>query len=407
MMRKETFLPPIIDIENLGLDAGAHLLIKYGLREIPPGGELRVVGSSPGWEAQLSAWCRTQGHGVSMLQQDGRPVATVIRGVADAGRWHGATHAGHSDAELTGAVADKALSSWGLAARGATVEAGAPDIYFRLDRKDEIWADTAAVLYAQAVAAQWNPGTAIDWNEPFDLPAAVEDAVAQLMTYLIENEVAALVVPARFLGQLHPHFREIQALLAIQVADEARHIEVFTRRLRLKGREPALSTAGGQASLKTLLDESDFSVAGFLLSVLGEGTFVSLLNFLHAHAPDPVTRQIARLTARDEARHVAFGMSHLLWRLQQEPQFRTRLANAVQSRNDSLADTAGLNEEVFDALILIAAGKFTPRAIAAGYVRVQQLIVDMAEGRRIRLERLGFEKEAALHLAALHTRNFM
>ena len=406
-MRKETYLPPIIDIENLGLDAGAHLLVKYGLRAIPPGGKLRVVGSSPGWEAQLSAWCRAQGHGVSMLQQDGRPVATVIRGAADTGRWHDAAHAGHSDAMLPGAVADQALSCWGLAARGATVEAGAPDIHFRLDRKDEIWADTAAVLYAQAVAAQWNPATAIDWNEPFDLPAVVEDAVAQLMTYLIENEVAALVVPARFLGQLHPHFREIQALLAIQVADEARHIEVFTRRLRLKGREPALSTAGGQASLKTLLDESDFSVAGFLLSVLGEGTFVSLLNFLHVHAPDPVTRQIARLTARDEARHVAFGMSHLLWRLQQEPQFRTRLANAVQSRNDVLANTAGLNEEVFDALILIAAGKFTPQAIAAGYVRVQQLIANMAEGRRLRLERLGFEKEAALHLAALHTRNFM
>ena len=407
MMQKEAYLPPIIDIENLGLDAGAHLLVKYGLRAIPLGSELRVVGSSPGWEAQLAAWCRAQGHGMIMQQQDGRAVATVIRGAADTGRWHDALHAGHSDAALAGAIADQALSSWGLAARGATVEAGAPDIHFRLDRKDEIWADTAAVLYAQAVAAQWNPATAIDWNEPFDLPAAVEDAVAQLMTYLIENETAALVVPARFLGQLHPHFREIQALLAIQVADEARHIEVFTRRLRLKGREPALSTAGGQASLKTLLDESDFSVAGFLLSVLGEGTFVSLLNFLHLHAPDPVTRQIARLTARDEARHVAFGMSHLLWRLQQEPQFRTRLANAVQSRNDALANTAGLNEEVFDALILIAAGEFTPQAIAAGYVRVQQLIADMAEGRRVRLERLGFDKEAALHLAALHTRNFM
>ena len=407
MMQKEIFLLPIIDIENLGLDAGAHLLIKYGLREIQPGGQLNVIGNCPGWEAQLSAWCRSQGHGISLSQQDGGPVATVTRGVADVGRWHGAAHTGCSDLGMTGAVMDKALSSWGLAARGAMVEAGSPDIYFGLDRKDEVWAETASALYTQAAAAQWNPDVAIDWNEPFNLPDAVEDAVAQLMTYLIENEVAALVVPARFLGQLHPHFREIQSLLAIQVADEARHIEVFTRRLKLKGREPALSTAGGQASLKTLLDEPDFSIAGFLLSVLGEGTFVSLLNFLHAHAPDPVTRQIAHLAARDEARHVAFGMSHLLWRLQQEPQFRTRLANSVQSRNDALASTAGLNEEVFDTLILIAAGKFTPQAIAAGYVRVQRLIVDMAEGRRIRLERLGFEKEEAIHLAALHTRNFM
>ena len=79
----------------------------------------------------------------------------------------------------------------------------------------------------------------------------------------------------------------------------------------------------------------------------------------------------------------------------------------MQSRNDALSGTSGLNEEVFDALILLAAGAFTPKAIAAGYVRVQQLMLDMAEGRQARLEKLGFEKAAAQRLSALHTRNFM
>ena len=400
-------MPPIIDIEDLGLDAGAHLLVKHGLLGLPPGAELCVVGSCPGWEALLSAWCRSQGHQVVLSEQDGRSMARVTRGTAEAGRWRGAMHTGHADPAQDGAVAEQAQACWGLAARGATVEAGSPAMHFRLDQKIDSWADSATDLYAQAVAAQWNPDAVIAWDAPFDLPDIVEDAVVQVLTYMIENEVAALVVPARFLGQLHPHFREVQALLAIQVADEARHIDVFTRRLRMKGREPALSTAGGQTSLKTLLDEPDFSVAEFLLSVLGEGTFISLLNFLHAHAPDPVTRQIARLAARDEARHVAFGMTHLMARLKQEPQFRTRLANAVQARNDALSGTSGLNEEVFDALILLAAGEFTPKAIAAGYVRVQQLMLDMAEGRQSRLEKLGFDKEAAQHLSALHTRNFM
>lgn len=397
----------IIDIENLGLDAGGHLLVKHGLLAVPPGGEICVVGSSAGWEAQLSAWCRNQGHQVSLTEQDGRVVARVMRGDAQAGRWRGAMHTGHADPSIEGAVAEQAQASWGLAARGATVEAGSPSMHFRLDHKNEIWADSAAELYAQAVAAQWNADEAIDWSAPFELPDVVEDAIVQVMTYMIENEEAALIVPARFLGQLHPHFREVQAVLAIQVADEARHIDVFTRRLRMKGREPALSTAGGQTSLKTLLDEPDFSTAEFLLSVLGEGTFVSLLNFLHAHAPDPVTRQIARLAARDEARHVAFGMGHLMSRLKLEPLLLTKLANAVQSRNDALSGTSGLNEEVFDALILLAAGEFTPAAIAAGYVHVQQLVRDMAEGRQARLEKLGFEREVAQRLSSLHTRNFM
>lgn len=227
------------------------------------------------------------------------------------------------------------------------------------------------------------------------------------MTYMIENENAALLVPARFLGQLHPHYRELQAALAIQVADEARHIDVFTRRIRRHGREPALSTAGGQASLKSLLDEPDFSVASFLLSVLGEGSFVNLLQFLQTEAPDPLTRQICRLAARDEARHVALGMSHLLYRLAREPGFQHRLARAVAQRHDALAGTAGLNEEVFDALILVAAGELRPAAIARGYARVQQLMRDMADGRYAKLVRLGFARDQAEHLAALHTRNFM
>ena len=418
-----------IDIEQLGFDAGAHVLVKHALAALPPGQTLQVRGRAYGWEGQLIAWCRTQGHQCAFEQANagGGNVATVRRHAdsadgaagdhadnagnqahAGAGdRWRGALRTGHADPALPGALAERADARWGLAARGATVEAGSPAIAFRLAERDEVWGERAADLYAQAAAAQWDPQTAIDWAAPFELPDIVEDAVVQVLTYMIENEVAALVVPARFLGQLHPHYREVQAVLAIQVADEARHIDVFTRRVRLKGREPGLSTAGGQASLKTLLDEPDFSVAEFLLSVLGEGTFVSLLHFLHEHAPDPVTRQIARLAARDEARHVAFGMTHLAARLENDPGFRARLANAVQSRNDALSTTSGLNEEVFDALILLAVGELTVAAIAAGYLKVQQLMRDMAEGRQARLERLGFSKDAAHHLSSLHTRNFM
>jgi hypothetical protein len=68
---------------------------------------------------------------------------------------------------------------------------------------------------------------------------------------------------------------------------------------------------------------------------MGEGTFVALLQFLQTHGPDPLTRQIARLAARDEARHVALGMSHLLYRLKGEPHLRTRLApsNRVTARS--------------------------------------------------------------------------
>ncbi|MDA8033987.1 MAG: ferritin-like domain-containing protein, partial [Actinomycetota bacterium] len=275
-----------------------------------------------------------------------------------------------------------------------------------LDERAVVWTELAPKLYAQAAAGQWDPATAIDWDPPA-LPGEVEAAVVQVMTYLVENEQAALAVPARFLGRIHPHFREVVQFLATQVADEARHVEVFTRRALLCGGELGISGAGGRASLQTLLDEPDWPTASFLLSALGEGTFLSLLSFLERRAPDPVTARIARLALQDEARHVAFAMGHLGEHLRAAPGLRSRLRAAVLRRHDALASTAGLADSVDDALVVLAAGAFTPAAIGAGWRRVRQLEVEMDEARRRRLVRLGFADAEATELSALHTRNFM
>jgi hypothetical protein len=193
----------------------------------------------------------------------------------------------------------------------------------------------------------------------------------------------------------------------VQAADEARHVEVFTRRALLKGGGLGLSTAGGQASLKTLVDEQDFAIASFLLSVLGEGTFLSLLKFIEQYAPDPVTAAVARRAGQDEARHVAFGLAHLREHIQRAPELRARLMDAVRRRHDALRHTAGLNAEVFDALLLMAAGSWNPGDLRHGNQRVASLLRDMDEARRMRLARLGFDQREAAEISALHTRNFM
>jgi hypothetical protein len=394
MTAPATSRPRVIDLDDLGLDRGGHLLLKQALAAVGVGERVEVRGSATDLAVHVRAWARAQGHGFDWPY--------VVRGEAA-----GAARRGAEPAGAGGAVADRAPASWGLAARGALVEAGAPAFPFPLDDKASVWTEAAAGIYRQAVASQWDPATAVDWDEPFELPDDVEAAVVQVMTYLIENENAALVVPARFLARIHPHFREVVGVLAVQVADEARHVEVFTRRAELKGGPLGLSTVGGQASLLTLVEEPDFALAHFLLSVLGEGTFLSLLSFLERFAPDPVTRRVTHLALADEARHVAFGMAHMEAVLAADPGLRPRLATAVRRRHDALAHTAGLNAEVFDALVVLAAGRFTPAAIASGFERVQALEADMDDGRRRRLVKLGFTPDEAAELAELHTRNFM
>jgi hypothetical protein len=227
------------------------------------------------------------------------------------------------------------------------------------------------------------------------------------MTYLVENEQAALMVSARFLGRVHPHFREIGGFLAIQAADEARHVDVFSRRAELGGIPPGISGAGGRASLQTLLEEPDWTNASFLLSVLGEGSFLSLLSFLEAHAPDPVTARITHLSLADEARHVAFSLGHVGEYVTARPEHRDRLRAAVLRRHDALASTSGLTPAVHESLVLLAAGSWSPGAIEAGWDKVNALQAEMEDGRRRRLMRLGFTDAEAAELAGLHTKNFM
>jgi hypothetical protein len=397
-----------VDLGTLGFERGGHLLVERALTGLAVGERLAVRGRAADLPVHLRAWARARGHAFEPSLE--APAATqsvagiLVRGPSDLQRWTGAVRAAGDGGDE---VAAHAEAHWGLAARTALVEAGVPDFGFDVLERDVVWADDAAALYRDAAAAQWDPETAIPWDAPLEHPAEIEDALVQVLTYLIENEAAALVVPARFCARIHPHFREVLQVLAIQVADEARHVAVFTRRARLRRPQLGTSTVGGQTSLKTLVDETDFALASFLLSVLGEGSFLTLLGFLHVHAPDACTAEIMRLAARDEARHVAFGMAHLQRHAAREPALRARLAAAVVRRGEELARTAGLNADVFDALLLLAAGGYAPADLERGYAAVDELVRQMDAGRRARLVKLGFDEARAAELSALHTRNFM
>jgi hypothetical protein len=396
-----------VDLQDLGFERGAALLVKRALRAASEGEAVTVVGKAADLYVHLRAWCRAEGHDYSWSDATARGCAVIVRGPAAALRWVEAERAGVADPSAPEAILERPPQRWGLAARGALVESGSPDFHFALAGKEDVWSPDAVRIYAQAAASQWDPATAIPWSAELHLPAEVEDAVVQIMTYLVENEMAALIVPSRFIAQLHPHFREVMQVLAIQAADEARHVEVFTRRALLKRSELGLSTAGGQSSLQTLVEEPDFAIASFLLSVLGEGTFLTLLWFIERFAPDPVTAAVCRLAAQDEARHVAFGMSHLREHINSDPSVRERLGNAVRRRHEMLRHTAGLNAEVFDSLVLMAAGSWDAADVARGHDDVAALIQDMHRGRSKRLMHLGFTEAEAEELSSLHTRNFM
>jgi hypothetical protein len=135
-----------VDLGGLGFDEGGYLLVKRALARVAPGEEIHVGGAAPELDVHLRAWCRGEGH--TFRWEDGS--ACIVRGNAQSGRWMNSECAGG-----VSNIVEHAPRRWGLAARGATVEAGAPEFDFRLVDKIEVWADEAPRIYAQAVAAQW------------------------------------------------------------------------------------------------------------------------------------------------------------------------------------------------------------------------------------------------------------
>ena len=383
-----------VDLEDLSLSEGAPVLLRRALSPLSKGAWLEVRGDSPNLGEDLAVWCRMQG--CSYERRAGSPVLHRIQ-------------KGSPPAVVLnpGEVSDSADPAWGLAPRGANVEAGGPRFAFTLRRKRDVWATNLESIYKQAVANQWSAARDIPWSELPRLPIELEHAVRQIMTFLTENEFAALYVPARFIPRIHPHYREVVEVMAMQVVDEARHAEAFTRRAQATGLELGTTAATGQLSLQTLLEEPDFTTAVFLLCVMGEGTFLSLLKFLQEHAPDPVTAAMARLAHRDETRHVAFGTEHLRYVLQAEPGKRRSLASAVEHRSQMLASVSGLSPYVSDALVVLAGGGISIGQIRGGSRRLLQLQHEMHASRQERLQSLGFSREEASQLSAYHTRNFM
>jgi TusA-related sulfurtransferase len=382
-----------LELEDLNLHEGGVVLLRRALLSRRTGECLELHGTAKELEHTLPAWCRAEGHSYSkgLVANTyrivaGRPISTATR---------------------TEGIAEQANQSWGLSPRGAAVEPGGPQFAFTLCEKRQVWAEELSTIYRQATTNQWSASKDIPWVELPKLPHELEAAVCQIMTFLTENEFAALYVPARFIPRIHPHYREVVDVLAVQVVDEARHAKAFTQRAEAGGIGLGVTTVNGQLSLQTLLEEPDFTTAAFLLCVMGEGTFLSLLAFLEQYAPDPVTKTLMLLAHRDEARHVAFGTAHVRYVLRKDPEKRIALANAVERRSRMLASISGLSPHVYDALVVLAGGGVLPTQVRKGTFLVNALQREMDRARRERLHNLGFDTAQAEQLSAMHTKNFM
>jgi hypothetical protein len=422
-MNPEATIAVAIDAGDLPMGGGLLSLVRPALQLLEPGGVLAINSCCVRLQDDLSVWCKVKQHDYLGHEPApaavGRPNPTIrhlIRrsasSVIQGNREMNMRLQAHNgklgaDAVLSAVpMPETADPRSGFAPRGAQVEPGGPRYPFDLLDRNHVAPPEVAKLYDQAVESQWDGNRDIPWHKlPVHSPD-LERAIGQVFTFLAENELSALYVPSRFVSRIHPAYAEVAMFLSTQMADEARHMDVFLKRARTGGAGLGVSSVTTSQSLLSLLELTDFTEATFLLSVLGEGTFMDLLRFIEDHAPDDVTAEVVSRARNDEARHVHFGLVHVRHALAHDPGLYQRLENAVRKRAASMA-ASGVPEPLQDGLTILAAGSTLPRDVARGHDDFRQLLDEMHANRIKRLEHAGFTSAQAITLSELHTPNFM
>lgn len=408
----------ICDGGDLDCGSGLLLIIRAALSKLEDGQLLEIRSTDIGVKEDLPAWCRmTENEYLGRRKGEGHYQYLVRKGMlADLGNpdWDVRVAVRERGLDMRdwfqgrlGQIPDEAPRNTGFVPRGAVPERGVPNFGFTLNHKNDLWADDIAELYQHATANQWDATRDVPWDALKPLPQEMERAVCQIMTFLAENEYSALYVPARFIGKINPQFTEVVLFLSSVMNDEARHIEVFTKRAIANGGGLQYGAAATEVSLQTLIEREDYPSASFLLHVLGEGTFIDLLQFIEKYAPDDCTRELVRRARIDETRHVKYGMSNIRWCLQHEPDLKEDLIKAVETRAAVLDAATGVNPMVQEALAVMAGGGAAPEQIASGVERGRSLYETMHRNRIRRLTQAGFDEETARRMSELHTPNFM
>jgi hypothetical protein len=251
--------------------------------------------------------------------------------------------------------------------RGAAARPEAPRIGNRLRTKSEVWAATIAMLYEEAQQRQWSSARDIPWTELTPLPDDLELAMCQLCTFLTQVEFIAGDLPGRYVKDISADHMEAGLFIATQIMDEARHEDVFRKRALANG--GGLLQAGPGAV--SLLQVSDFAEMTTLLHLVAEGFVQSLFRMGELIAHNDAEKKIFRLAAQDESRHVAFGVTHMKYLLETEPERREEIHHYLDRQEGLLGTTqAGLTsggQSAESLAILLGGGK---EKIDVGYQKL-------------------------------------
>jgi hypothetical protein len=241
--------------------------------------------------------------------------------------------------------------------RGAIARPGAQRFGTNYQSKADVWSENCVMLYEEATQRQWSSARDIPWGQLEALPDEVERAMCQLCTMLTEVEFIAGDTPGQWLPFVSAQDFEAGLFLMSQIMDEARHTDVFRKRALANG--GGLLAQGAGLGLRSLIEARDFTEMSVLMHVQAEGFVQSMFRMGELIGQTDADKKIFRMSAQDESRHLAFGVMHLKYVLDTEPERREEIHHYLdKAEGDSSGGGSGdvTFPPVFESLCILLGG---------------------------------------------------
>lgn len=132
---------------------------------------------------------------------------------------------------------------------------------------------------------------------------------AWTMSQFLHGEQGALLVSSQLVSCAPTYDGKLYA--ASQTFDEARHVEVFARYLNEKVGLMYPINRHLKALLDKILGDPRWDLKFIGMQLIIESLALAAFHVQKAMAADPLLRDILELVTRDEARHVAFGVTYM------------------------------------------------------------------------------------------------
>jgi P-aminobenzoate N-oxygenase AurF len=188
-------------------------------------------------------------------------------------------------------------------------------------------------LHGEARQLQWDESYDIDWTtqavtapppEQSDYGRAAFDnsALARygesmwrsfrheqqawMVSQFIHGEQSSLIVSAR-LTEVLPDVAA-KGYAASQSAEEARHLAAFTRYARERRSTLYPASLSFECLLEQILRSGPWDFLALGMQIMIESLALAAFRLANSTFEDPLIRRITHLVARDEARHVSFGV---------------------------------------------------------------------------------------------------